>query len=56
MQGCSTRKDTRLIALPAPTTAPAAGLWLVLHKDNRQTLRMRTTADHIAQHLRTSTR
>ena len=50
------RKDTRLIALSAPTPAPSAELWLVLHKDNRQTLRMRTAADHIAEHLRASAR
>ena len=46
------RKEGRLIALPAPSPAPSAELWLVLHKDNRQTMRMRAAADHIAQHLR----
>ncbi len=49
------RKDVRQVALEALTPAPSAELWLVLHKDNRQTLRMRTAADHIAQH-RNSTR
>ena len=45
-------QDYRLIRLATPEIPPAADLWLVMHRDNRRTPRMRAVADHIASHTR----
>ena len=44
------RADTEqaLQRLPTATPIPAAAIWLVVHRDNRQTPRIRVTLDHIA--------
>lgn len=34
---------------PLPSPIPSAGIWLVVHKDNRQTPRMRVALNHISQ-------
>ena len=45
-------QDFRLLRLPTPDKPPNAIVWLVMHRDNRRTPRMRAVADHIASHAR----
>ena len=45
--------EANLMELSTPSHPPASEIWLVLHKDNRHTARIRATADHIAQHVKT---
>lgn len=44
--------ETGLMELETPTLPADADVWLVLHKDNRHTARMRATADHIAERVK----
>ena len=37
---------------PLPSLIPSAGIWQVVHKDNRETPRIRITLDHIAKWVR----
>lgn len=45
-------QDYRLVKLKEAREPPEANLWLVMHRDNRLTARMRAVADHIAEHAR----
>ncbi|MCW6508248.1 LysR family transcriptional regulator [Lichenifustis flavocetrariae] len=42
----------RLTVPPLPSLIPSAGIWLVVHKDNRETPRIRVTLDHITKWVR----
>ncbi len=42
----------RLETPPLPSLIPSAGIWLVVHKDNRETPRIRVALDHIAKWVR----
>ena len=42
----------RLETPPLPSLIPSAGIWLVVHKDNRDTPRIRVALDHIANWVR----
>ncbi len=45
-------QDYRLVRMAEAHQPPVADLWLVMHRDNRLTARMRAVADHIAEHAR----
>ncbi len=45
-------QDYRLVRMAEASEPPQADLWLVMHRDNRLTARMRAVADHIAEHAR----
>jgi DNA-binding transcriptional LysR family regulator len=45
-------REEGLQRLPAPLPIPAAGLWLVVHRDNRQTPRIRVALTHITACVR----
>ena len=42
----------RLETPPLPSIIPSTGIWLVVHKDNRETPRIRVALDHIAEWVR----
>jgi DNA-binding transcriptional LysR family regulator len=42
----------RLKTPPLPSRIPSAGVWLVVHKDNRDTPRIRVALDHITKWVR----
>ena len=42
----------RLTVPPLPSLIPSAGIWLVVHKDNRETPRIRVALDHITKWVR----
>ncbi|MCW6512496.1 LysR family transcriptional regulator [Lichenifustis flavocetrariae] len=42
----------RLKTPPLPSLIPSTGIWLVVHKDNRQTPRIRAALDHITKWVR----
>ena len=42
----------RLETPPLPSLIPSAGIWLAVHKDNRDTPRIRVVLDHIANWVR----
>ena len=42
----------RLKVPPLPSHIPSAGIWLVVHKDNRDTPRIRIALDHITKWVR----
>jgi DNA-binding transcriptional LysR family regulator len=42
----------RLKVPPLPSRIPGAGIWLVVHKDNRETPRIRVALDHITKWVR----
>lgn len=49
-------QDYRLVRIAEAQRPPDADLWLVMHRDNRLTARMRAVADHIAEHARCLTK
>ncbi len=49
-------QDYRLVRMAETPAPPEADLWLVMHRDNRMTARMRAVADHIAEHARSLTK
>ena len=46
-------RETGLIRLATPTPVPNAEIWLVVHRDNRRTPRIRVALTHITECLRT---
>ena len=46
-------REPGLVRLIPPTEPPTAGIWLTVHKDNRQTARIRTVMTHIVETVRT---
>ena len=47
-------REDRLVYLAPPLPAPTAGVWLVVHKDNRETSRIRAVMMHVADCVRKS--
>ena len=47
-------REHGLVRLLPPVIAPTAGIWLVVHKDNRDTPRIRAVMKHIAECVRRS--
>ena len=45
-------REAGLMCLAAPVPAPVSGIWLVVHKDNRDTSRIRAVMSHIAEAVR----
>ena len=45
-------KEAGLVRIEVPTPIPAAGIWLVVHQDNRQMPRIRAVLDHITAAVR----
>lgn len=45
-------REPRLVRLVPPTEPPTAGIWLTVHKDNKQTARIRTVMTHIVETMR----
>jgi DNA-binding transcriptional LysR family regulator len=45
-------REPGLTLLVTPTPAPSAGIWLVVHRDNRATARIRAVLTHIADCIR----
>ncbi len=45
-------REPDLVRLSPPTEPPTAGIWLTVHKDNRDTARIRTVIDHVVDHVR----
>jgi DNA-binding transcriptional LysR family regulator len=45
-------RERSLIHLPSPSRIPNAGIWLVVHRDNRQTPRIRVALTHITEYVR----
>ena len=45
-------REDGLIRLAVPFPAPSAGIWLVVHRDNRRTARIRAALTHIAECVR----
>ncbi|WP_165492889.1 LysR family transcriptional regulator [Lichenihabitans psoromatis] len=43
---------TRIEVPPLPSLIPSAGIWLVVHKDNRDTPRIRVVLDHVTKWVR----
>ena len=41
-----------LVRLVPPQTAPSTGIWLVVHRDNKETSRIRAVMMHIAEYMR----
>lgn len=46
-------REATLVRLTPPTEPPTAGIWLTVHKDSRQTSRIRTVMTHIAETIST---
>ncbi len=46
-------QEPGLIRLAAPSPIPSAGIWLLVHRDNRQTPRIRVALTHITECVRT---
>lgn len=46
-------REAGLVRLMPPTEPPTAGIWLTVHKDNRNTTRIRTVMTHIVDTVRT---
>ena len=46
-------KEKGLVRLVPHILAPTTGIWLVVHKDNRETSRIRAVMTHIAEYVRT---
>ena len=44
--------EAGLVRLVPPAPAPTTGIWLVVHRDNRDTSRIRAVMTHIADHVR----
>ena len=44
--------ETGLVRLAPPIAAPTTGIWLVVHRDNRDTTRIRAVMTHIADQIR----
>ena len=44
--------EAGLRRLPVPPPVPTASIWLVVHRDNRQTPRIRAAIDHMVEHIR----
>lgn len=42
-------REDALVRLDPPTEPPTAGIWLTVHKDSRETARIRTVMTHIAE-------
>ena len=45
-------REEALVSIPSPVPAPSTGIWLVVHKDNRDTSRIRVVMNHIAETMR----
>jgi DNA-binding transcriptional LysR family regulator len=45
-------RESGLVRLPIPTPIPTAKIWLVVHRDNRQTPRIRAVLTHITDCVR----
>ena len=45
-------REPGLIRLSAPSAIPGAGIWLVVHRDNRKTPRIRVTLTHVTEWVR----
>ncbi len=45
-------RESGLVRLPTPPSVPSARIWLVVHRDTRQTPRIRATLDHITAQVR----
>ncbi len=45
-------REAGLRRVPTPTTVPAASIWLVVHKDNRGSARIRAALTHITNSVR----
>jgi DNA-binding transcriptional LysR family regulator len=44
-------EETRLVRIEVPTEAPSADILLLVHKDNRDTPRIRTVLTHITESI-----
>jgi DNA-binding transcriptional LysR family regulator len=49
-------REGGLTRLTTPSPPPSAGIWLVVHRDNRHTARIRTVLSHITDRVRTLAR
>jgi DNA-binding transcriptional LysR family regulator len=49
-------REEGLIRLAVPSPAPSAGIWLVVHGDNRRTTRIRAALTHITEGVRSRAR
>ena len=45
-------READLVRLVPPTEPPSTGIWLTVHKDNRQTARIRTVMTHISDTIK----
>ena len=45
-------REPLLVRVPSPLAIPSTGIWLVVHKDNRDTPRIRAVMTHIVESLR----
>jgi DNA-binding transcriptional LysR family regulator len=45
-------RESELTRLAVPSRIPSAGIWLVVHRDNRQTPRIRIALNHITDFIR----
>jgi len=45
-------QEAGLVRLPAPSPVPSAGIWLLVHRDNRETPRIRVALTHITEYVR----
>jgi DNA-binding transcriptional LysR family regulator len=45
-------REPGLTRLTAPSAIPSAGIWLVVHRDNRHTPRIRATLTHVTEWVR----
>ena len=45
-------REASLVRLPVPIEPPSAGIWLTVHKDSRNTARIRTVMDHVVDAVR----
>lgn len=45
-------REAGLQRLPLPPPVPTASIWLVVHRDNRQTPRIRAVLTHITERVR----
>jgi DNA-binding transcriptional LysR family regulator len=46
-------RESGLTRLTTPSPPPSTGIWLVVHRDNRHTARIRTVLSHISDRVRT---
>ena len=45
-------RENGLVSLSPPTPPPSSEIWLAVHKDNRDTARIRAVMNHVIEHIR----